>query len=72
MKINAENPLWSPERIYDQLIDLGFNPPSPNTIRKYLPKPTRDGNKSSQTWKTFIANHMHVTWSMDFLVESDG
>jgi len=67
-KINAENPLWSPERIYDQLINLGFNPPSPNTIRKYLPKPTRDGTKSSQTWKTFIANHMHVTWSIDFLV----
>jgi hypothetical protein len=67
-KINAENPLWSPERIYDQLIDLGFDPPSPNTIRKYLPKPIRDDSKSLQTWKTFIANHMNVTWSMDFLV----
>ena len=67
-KINAENPLWSPERIYDQLIDLGFEPPSPNTIRKYLSKPTADNSKSAQTWKTFIANHMNVTWSMDFLV----
>lgn len=67
-KIYADNPLWSPERIYDQLLDLGFDPPAPNTIRKYLPKPTRDRSKSSQTWKTFIANHMDVTWAMDFFV----
>lgn len=67
-KINADNPLWSPERIYDQLIDLGFGPPSPNTIRKYLPKPTRDTSKQVQTWKTFLSNHMASTWSMDFAV----
>ena len=67
-KVSAENPLWSPERIHDQLIDLGFNPPSPNTIRKYLPKSTRDKSKSSQRWKTFIANHMDVTWAVDFFV----
>lgn len=67
-KISADNPLWSPERIHDQLVDLGYNPPSPNTIRKYLPKPTRDMSKSTQTWKTFLANHMDSTWSMDFAV----
>ena len=67
-KIHADNPLWSPEKIYNQLIDLGLNPPSLNTIRKYLPKPTRYTDKSYQSWKTFITNHMHVTWSMDFLV----
>jgi putative transposase len=48
-KINAENPLWSPERIHDQLAELGFSPPSPNAIRKYLPKTTRDTNASLQT-----------------------
>lgn len=67
-KINADNPLWSPERIHDQLVNLGYNPPSPNTIRKYLPKPTRDTSKSVQTWKTFLVNHMDATWSMDFAV----
>jgi hypothetical protein len=67
-KINSDNPLWSPERIHDQLIDLGYNPPSPNAIRKYLPKPTRDTGKSSQKWKTFLANHMDSTWAMDFAV----
>lgn len=30
-KINFKISLWSPERIYDQLIDMGFDPPSPNT-----------------------------------------
>ena len=68
-KIHSDNPLWSPERIYDQLVDLGFTDiPCPNTIRKYLPEPTRDKSKSSQAWKTFIKNHMDVTWSMDFFV----
>lgn len=65
-KIHADNPLWSPERIYDQLVELGFDPPSPNTIRKYLLKPTRGRGESSQSWKTFIDNHMEVTWAMDF------
>ncbi|MHB9037564.1 MAG: integrase core domain-containing protein [Armatimonadota bacterium] len=67
-KINLENPLWSPERIHDQLADLGFNPPSPNAIRKYLPKPTSDTSKSPQAWRTFLANHMDVSWAMDFAV----
>ncbi len=67
-RIAAENPLWSPERIHDQLVDLGFNPPSPNTIRRYLPKPTRNEGRPSQAWKTFISNHMDVTWAIDLFV----
>jgi hypothetical protein len=67
-KISVENPLWSPERIHNQLVDLGFDPPSPNTIRKYLPNPTKNSNRSSQTWKKFISNHMDVTWSTDFFI----
>ncbi|MCE5200271.1 MAG: helix-turn-helix domain-containing protein [Armatimonadota bacterium] len=69
-KIHADNPLWSLERIYDQLIDLGFDPPAPNTIRKCLANSTWDRSKPSQTWKTFISNHMDVTWVMDFFVVS--
>lgn len=67
-KIHSDNSLWSPERIYNQLINLGFDPPSPNAIRKYLPKPRGNGSNSSQTWKTFISNHMNTTWSIDFFV----
>lgn len=66
--IAAENTLWSPERIHYQLVSLGFDPPAPNTIRKYLPEPTGGRRESSQVWKTFFANHMDVTWAMDFLV----
>jgi hypothetical protein len=37
-RIHKENPLWSPERIHDQLVDLGIEDvPCPNTIAKYLP-----------------------------------
>jgi putative transposase len=35
--IHKENPLWSPERIHDQLINLGItDAPAPNTVAKYL------------------------------------
>ena len=37
-RIHKENPLWSPERIHDQLINLGItDAPAPNTIAKYFP-----------------------------------
>jgi hypothetical protein len=37
-RIHKENPLWSPERIHDQLINLGITDvPASNTIAKYLP-----------------------------------
>lgn len=67
-EIAAENPLWRPEWIHDQLVSLGFDPPSPNAIRKYLPKPNRGDGTSSQTWKTLVSHHMEVTWAMDFFV----
>ena len=67
-RIHRENPLWSPERIHDQMFSLGvLNIPCPNTIAKYIPilrKPPSE--RSQQSWKTFISNHMHDTWSMDF------
>jgi putative transposase len=36
-RIHLGNPLWSPERIHDQLINLGItDAPAPNTIAKYI------------------------------------
>jgi len=36
-RIHQDNPLCSPERIHDQLINLGIvDAPAPNTIDKYL------------------------------------
>jgi len=38
-RVHRENPLWSPERIHDQLVALGLTDvPAPNTITKYLPE----------------------------------
>ena len=68
-RIHRENHLWSAERIHDQMISLEIvDIPCPNTIAKYIPilrKPPSE--KAQQSWKTFISNHMHDTWSMDFL-----
>ena len=44
---------------------LGFNPPCPDTIRKYMVKPKR-GTDKSQTWLTFLRYNMPVSWGMDF------
>lgn len=66
-KIHSENPLWSAERIHDQLVELGISDvPSPNSIVKYLPniKPPRNG-KAAQSWKTFLSNHRSSIWAMD-------
>ena len=68
-RIHNENPLWSPERIHDQLLNLGIiDTPAPNTIAKYLSsirKPPSE--KSLQSWKTFLSNHRQGIWTMDFL-----
>jgi hypothetical protein len=68
-RIHQENPLWSPERIHDQLINLGIiDVPAPNTIAKYLSsirKPPSE--KSWQSCKTFLVNHHKGIWAMDFL-----
>ncbi|MDD4572514.1 MAG: helix-turn-helix domain-containing protein [Clostridia bacterium] len=51
-RIHKENPLLSPEKIHEQLVNLGvIDAPAPNTIAKYLPKlrkaPT---DKQKQAW----------------------
>jgi hypothetical protein len=64
-QLSTENRLWSAERIHDHLVLLGFEPPSPDTIRKYMIKPD-SSRGSSQTWLIFIRNHLHESWAMDF------
>ena len=44
---------------------LGFDPPCPDTIRKYMVKP-KGGTEKSQNWLTFLRNHTGVSWGMDF------
>ena len=67
-KIYSENYKLSPEKIYEQLVNLGLkNPPAPNTIAKYIKDmrkpPTR---RQLENWHSFMRNHMDVTWATDF------
>ncbi|HEX3043984.1 MAG TPA: integrase, partial [Bacillota bacterium] len=68
-RIHKENPLWSPERIHDQLVNLCITDvPAPNTIAKYLQLPGKpQSEKAAQSWKAFLENHQKGIWSMDFL-----
>lgn len=66
--IYSENYKLSPEKIYEQLVNLGLeNPPTPNTIAKYIKDmrkpPTR---RQLESWHAFMKNHMDVTWATDF------
>jgi len=69
-RIHMENPLLSPEKIHERLVDLAINGvPAPNTIVKYIPntrKPSTE--KQKQSWKTFLKNHSKGIWPMDFFV----
>lgn len=67
-EVHEENEFISPEKIHEQLKLHGVvNAPAPNTIAKYLPstrKPPTE--KQKQSWKSFIKNHLDVTWAVDF------
>lgn len=67
-RVHHENPLWSPERIHDQLVALGLTDiPAPNSIAKYLPDTRKPpSEKQRQSWRTFLANHRHEIWAMDY------
>lgn len=58
------NPAWGRPRIQAELAKLGIEV-SDSTVRKYKPK--RRG-PPSQTWRTFLKNHMDCTVGMDFFV----
>ena len=64
-RLSRENVLWSAETIHGHLVLLGFDPPCPETIRKYMVK-HKGGTDMSQTWLTFLRNHLEVSWAMDF------
>jgi transposase InsO family protein len=63
----AENPTWSRRRIASELSKLG-HAVDKNTVAKYMPRPlTRPRRPPSQTWKTFVRNHLPGTIAIDFL-----
>jgi len=57
-----ENPLWGAPRIHGELLKLGIDI-GETSVSKYM---VRRGNPPSQTWRTFLANHVNDLVSVDF------
>src|SRR5215470_13262585 len=56
------NPTWGAPRVHGELKKLGFNI-SERTVSRLMPKKT---GKPSQTWMTFLRNHVGQMVSVDF------
>ena len=63
-RISAANPGWGAPRIHGELGKLGINV-SETTVAKYM---MRHWHPPSQTWRTFLANHVKELVSADFFV----
>jgi putative transposase len=61
-QMSLENPLWGSPRIRDELALLGINV-AKSTVEKYMVKPDKP---RSQSWKTFIDNHIPDLTAIDF------
>ena len=61
-RMSLENPLWGSPRIHGELLKLGYNV-CESTIAKYM---VRQPGPPTQTWRTFIRNHMSDVVAIDF------
>src|SRR5437764_8924713 len=59
-----DNPRWGSERIRGELLKLGLVV-SKRSIQRYRRR--GPASPSSQTWRTFLANHAHHVWAADLL-----
>jgi len=67
VQMARENPLWSRRRIAGELVKLGYAVDK-DTVAKYMPNPARRLRRPpSQTWKTFLRNHLAGTLAINFL-----
>ncbi len=62
--MSAANPLWGAPRIHGELLKLGFTI-SQTTVATYMP---RRRPLPSQTWRTFLSNHVQQLIAADFFV----
>ncbi len=67
IKIAAANPLWGAPRIHGELGKLGVDV-SERTVSRLVRRPRRP---PSQTWRTFLANHVPSS-SSSFSIIADG
>jgi putative transposase len=58
----SANPLWGAPRIHGELLKLGFEI-SERTVSRLMP---RRRPEASQTWRTFLTNHVRDLVSIDF------
>jgi len=58
------NPLWGAPRIHGELLKLGLDV-SQRTVARLMP---RRPKRPSQTWRTFLENHLADLVSVDFFV----
>ncbi len=61
-KMAAANPLWGAPRIHGELLKLGIDI-AERTVSRLMPK---RHPQPSQTWRTFLANHVRDLVSIDF------
>src|SRR3954466_2786492 len=60
--MSRENPLWGAPRIHSELLKLGIDV-GETSVSKYL---IRRWKPPSQTWRTFLENHVKSLVSVDF------
>jgi putative transposase len=60
--MSYENPLWGAPHIHGELLKLGVEI-SETSVAKYI---VRHRKPPSQTWRTFLDNHVHNLVSVDF------
>jgi putative transposase len=60
--MSRNNPMWGAPRIHGELLKLGIDITEP-TVAKYM---LRHRKPPSQTWRTFLDNHMKSMVSVDF------
>ena len=61
-RICRENPTWGAPRIHGELLKLGIDI-SETSVSKYM---VRSPKPPSQTWRTFLDNHLRQLVSIDF------
>jgi len=61
-RMAAANPLWGAPRIHGELLKLGIDV-AERTVSRLIPKRR---SPSSQTWRTFLTNHVRDLVSVDF------
>ncbi len=63
----GDNPGWGAPRIHGELLKLGFDV-AQSTVAEVMPREPRTRKPPSQTWRTFLKNHLGEAAAMDFFV----